>query len=167
MDNLKNILLSEISTVESYLDRLFHALLDMRQMRQLPELKELCARFDFDLGSLFESKLLRDGYVNDRIMMITPSELRERVNSSLKLVTSLILMDFNPKQTRNFTVEYINLLYSYAYELHVFSAKKTNLHCGFSYLICAQELEEEHSIKIDSSEIVLWTLLAFLVSIET
>ena len=48
MDNLKNILLSEISTVESYLDRLFHALLDMRQMRQLPELKELCARFDFD-----------------------------------------------------------------------------------------------------------------------
>ena len=127
MDNLKNILLSEISTVESYLDRLFHALLDMRQMRQLPELKELCARFDFDLGSLFESKLLRDGYVNDRIMMITPSELRERVNSSLKLVTSLILMDFNPKQTRNFTVEYINLLYSYAYELHVFSAKKTNL----------------------------------------
>ena len=131
MENLKNILLSEVSTVEAYLDRLFHALLDMRQMRQLPELKELCARFDFDLGSLFESKFLRDGYVNDRIMMITPSELRERVSSSLKMVTAFIVMDFNPKQTREFTVEFINLLYNYAYELHLFTAKKTNLEVQF------------------------------------
>lgn len=131
MENLNNLLLSEISTVEAYLDRLFHALLDMRQMRQLSELKELCTQFDLDLSAHFESKLLRDGHVNEKLMLVTPTELREKVFSALKLTTAFVAMDFDQKKTASFTVELINLLYDYAYELHLFTAKKTNLEVQF------------------------------------
>jgi len=131
MQNLQNLLLSEISTVESYIDRLFHALIDMRQMGHLPELKDLCVRFEADLGNHFETKLLRDGFLNEKFMMITPTELRQKISSAIRLTTSFVSMAFHPKKTARFTVELINILYDFSYELHFLTVKKTNLEVQF------------------------------------
>jgi len=126
-NNLKNILLSEVYSASTYIERLFHAMIEVSSLGVLPEGQSLAAKLHFDLTELFEQSLLLSKFTNTKNKFKNVKEVREFASQSQNLLSSLLKMDLDDDSLMEFTVEYINLTYRHAYEMHMLVTDYTDL----------------------------------------
>ncbi len=126
-NNLKNILLSEVYSASTYIERLFHAMIEMSSLGVLPEGQSLAAKLHFDLSELFEQNLLLAKFTNTTSKYHTVKEVRDLCTQAQNLLQALLKLGLDEASVVEFSVKYINVTYTHAYELHKLVTDYTDL----------------------------------------
>jgi len=117
-ENIRNLLTSELHCVWSYFERLTHAITDLSKIEQLPESKELTQKMNFDIVELLEVHVFSKEFINENVKSVSLRELKYKCKDTTELLERMIRLDLNSDKTLDTTVNFINLLYEYAYEWH-------------------------------------------------
>ena len=81
----------------------------------------------FDLTELFEQNLFLAKFTNTVNRFRTVKEVRQDTAQSQNLLSSMLKMDFDNNSLMEFSVEYINIIYRHAYEIHILVTDYTDL----------------------------------------
>ena len=156
--SVKNLLVSELASSSTYLNRIYHALYDLSSMINHPKTKEIAEKLYFDVTTLFETDLFPNELINKNPTLILPKSIREQIKAYSKLLESLLTLNLDEEKTIKLTVDFINILYSSAYPFHKIVTKETNLEIQYPRLNLTSmvypedaELENQH-IKVVKGE---------------
>jgi Tfp pilus assembly protein PilF len=128
MNSIQEILLSEMTQAKSYIDRLFHALVELSDGHNHPKIREAASDLTEDLEKLVRELLLKDQF--------TPASLIHRNNlksarTNFKLITNLvesfIAFGADKKELAITTAKIINTIYSHAHRIHLLTQKIASL----------------------------------------
>ena len=148
-ENKLNLLASELYTANSYIDRVFHAIINVSGLKQLPSNRKLCASLSHEVTELLKENILHPRLTGPSIHTEVPAELPpEKLKIEIKGITNIfntiISLGRDPDQTIHSTVTYINLLYKYSYKLHGNCKKQAGIEVTYPRLNSARmEYEEE------------------------
>lgn len=126
MESINSLLLAEFYTATGYLDRLLFAFTELEKIhitaRGKIQIQKLCHdSVDFFSKSFGELKLDSDNYIFET------SQFRNHIKFFHNFIESLIKLPMGSEQVNKNVIEYINLLYRNAYEIHNFIIETTNL----------------------------------------
>ena len=125
--NTRNLLMSELHSAAAYIERLFHAVVDMSNLYGRTSAKELCEGLSLDLLDYTKSAILGQEISTAPVSMTGPKATRERVKNLNQLYITLLKLDFCGEALVRNCVSYINLLYKYGHKIHKLCQKETDL----------------------------------------
>tara|TARA_B100000886_G_scaffold337407_1_gene298047 strand:- start:323 stop:1477 length:1155 start_codon:yes stop_codon:yes gene_type:complete len=128
MENSKvNLLRSELNMASSYVDRLFHGIIDLSDLDYHPELKDLIKSFEVEFRELLEGgvfqNILSHGFGDRDFSNILFREWLADLFSALEMIARLGLSDLAIDNL----IKIVNITYRLGRELHLFSLRETDL----------------------------------------
>lgn len=151
-DNIKNILLCELFSANNYIERLFHGMIDITSLGVVPEGQKVSSRLHFDLMQYIETGALKDSFTSSDLKVMGPKEVRAALKSANSMTESMIKLNFNQSVMIEYTVGLINLLYSYAKEMHETINEMTDLTVQFPRLNLATTQYDESELDLIKKE---------------
>ena len=153
-----NLLRSELNMAASYIDRLFHGVLDLSDLDYHPKLKKLTVSFEAELFNLLDGHIFRHKNLSPPDEM-APNIFREYLVNIFETVESMtrlgVAKDFLPG-----LVKLVNFSYRFGRELHLFVLHETDLAVELPRVLSAKE------INIQSSENHHPSLSEFLAPVD-
>ncbi|MBT5093375.1 MAG: tetratricopeptide repeat protein [Halobacteriovoraceae bacterium] len=125
--NFKHLLMAELHSASSYMERLFHGLVDITDLSKLPQCKALSEALYFDLMTFLESQVVAPSWVNLEPETPQMPKIRRLLQKSINLVEALVELDFDNDTTQENGVELINIIYEHAQLLHQFCGLNSTL----------------------------------------
>lgn len=136
--NLNKILLSELFGASSYLENLFTVCSHFEKTHPCPEVQNMIHDFSEDCQELLEEKILRPNLVNENIKVLTPVRNLSYALKVLKtysgLIKTLIELELHYQELVALCVDVINLIYSHAYEFHLYIQEHFEAHVEYPRL---------------------------------
>lgn len=126
-ESLKNVLLSELFSANSYLERLFHALFELKNLDHDNEISLLLNKLYFDITDIVEMEVLKDEFTDRTHRELNARELRTLIKANSFFFESLAKINKDEKASASTIVRYINTLYSYAHEFHLICKEKAQI----------------------------------------
>ena len=141
MENSKvNLVRSELNMASSYIDRLFHGLIDLSDLDYHPELKKLISPYYEEIDKMLcqniFNNILRDRFEGKSISAVMFREWIVEVFNTLEMITRLGIKD----DVISFYVQLINSGYRLGRELHLFCLKETDLVVELPRMITTKEM---------------------------
>jgi len=126
-NNGKNLLLSELSSANAYIERIFHSIFDVANIGHHQDVLQLCQKLYIDLMELFEKGLLKSEFLNENPHVVSSKMVRVKCQKAGQIIEGFLHLDINQDELTTFSVDFINLMYEYSYQLHFHCAEVTNL----------------------------------------
>jgi hypothetical protein len=141
MENSKvNLVRSELNMASSYIDRLFHGLIDLSDLDYHPELKKLISPYYEEIDKMLcqniFNNILRDRFEGTSISAVMFREWIVEVFNTLEMITRLGIKD----DVISSYVQLINSGYRLGRELHLFCLKETDLVVELPRMITTKEM---------------------------
>src|SRR5688500_18432899 len=117
--NIKNLILSELHSCTAYVERNFHALLDLSRMGHGPKVKQISNEFLEELMEFLEVNLLRANFLRPDDPEATENPvraIRQKIKAASRIIEGMVQMDFEEKSVLKLTVNFINVMYQYAHK---------------------------------------------------
>lgn len=121
------LLLSELYSAQAYVERLFHALIDMSSLQGLGECQILAAQAEFKLSELLETQVFKTELAQQEPHQADLRSLRKMLQTGSQLMRSMIELQGPHPASLKASVNWINLTYETAYELHLIISEHTQL----------------------------------------
>lgn len=119
INTAKNVLLAELYSASGYLDRLFHALLELTDLGKGTEARLIGERLFVDVYAHLSTKVLKHEQDFKPQIPMGLSEIKASIQASQKLMESQVKLGFHsPEVLVEEVVPLINIFYSYGHELH-------------------------------------------------
>jgi hypothetical protein len=136
METLSSIILAELLTATTYLDRLLFAFSDLEKLHVTPKGKNQVQKLINDLNTFFIKEFKSfDLQANETDW----SEFKRQVKVYHNAIEAMTKLPFTGQKMETMMVNYINLIYRNSYELHNFILQTTNLEIQFPRLGMIQE----------------------------
>jgi Tfp pilus assembly protein PilF len=129
--NIRNLLLGELYSAQAYIERLFHATIDISGLTHHPDMKKISHKLYRDLNQLLTKDLLQAEFVNSTVVLFSPIQIRKKVMSSSKMMEVLLQLDFDQANTVSIVIDYINFIYDHSLALHLFCEENSQLEVQF------------------------------------
>ena len=142
-DNLKNLLISELTTATAYLERIFHVIIHLSGLKSNLDVRKQITRFHYELGDFLEENLFRHEYTNENTTMPEIKNVHCEFLSANQIMDSMILLDLNQEKVSRLIVDYINLVYKTARQLHLSCREKTQLQIEYPRTGLTTIIQEE------------------------
>ena len=145
MENSKiNLLRSELNMAATYIDRLFHGILDLSDLDYHPQLKKLIEPFE---SRLFE--VLTEKIYHHKVLLVgeqgkAPNLFREHIATVFECLEQLTRLGVNDQFIEPF-IEIINVSYELGRELHLFVLRETDLAIELPRTLAAKEITKKTS----------------------
>ena len=143
MENSKiNLIRSELNMAASYIDRLFHGIIDLSDLDYHPELKRLVQPYKNEIEELLNGDIFKGilrGCDSDEISPILFREWIQEVFNTLEVITRLGVKDY-------VALSYLNIInsgYRLGRELHLFCLRETDLVVELPRTIVTKEVSFE------------------------
>ncbi len=154
MNNIKDILISELTQARSYIERLLHAATEVSEAKGHPRLRVLSS----DMTESLEN-MIREVYLNDQMTELTLVH-RESLKESkynfkilLNLLESLVFLGDEKRNMIVKTSNFINEIYNYAQPIHKIVTEDLGLDVHIPRLGLLKEIDNiekpETPLKID------------------
>lgn len=121
------LLLSELYSAQAYVERLFHALIEMSSLQGLEECQTLAAQAEFKLSELLETQVLRTELTQQNPQQAELRSLRKVLQTGSQLMRSMVQLQGPGHAALKSCVNWINTTYDTAYELHLIVSEYTQL----------------------------------------
>lgn len=161
--NLKTLCLSELHAASSYLDRIFHALIDLSLLHKNKDARDLARHFNLELYQFVDATLVHPALARDRLPMASVGESRRLARETARLMEALLNLDFNLDEHIRSAVDFINLFYQNARSFHALIEDETDLEIQLPRvnLVELREVgkEDEHqlpSFHLDLDNLLRW-----------
>lgn len=125
--NLTNILIGELHSGSGYFERILHALMDVMPYGNTPQVKEALAVVYFELSTVLESHLFAEGFKANSTYPSSGRELRHKILQCSQLLENALKLEMGGDEMQTLCTEYLNTLYSKAYDLHRLTFKLTSI----------------------------------------
>lgn len=128
MNNIEEILLSELVQARSYIERILHAITDLSQAFHRPEIRKSSSNMTENLEELIKEKFLPVQYQSQT--MIHREHLKtakQNVKSLFTYIEAVLKLSLDKKLIVNDVAEVINCAYKHAKILHDLLQKYANL----------------------------------------
>ncbi len=121
-NNTRHLLLSEIHSANSYLNRLLTVVTQVSSIDYHPRFKAILSELSFSISGLLEEKLFNPSFINTKNDQapLGNKEILKTVKSFALFFESLVEFDLEESAILKLATDYINLVYSYSNKLHVF-----------------------------------------------
>jgi len=156
--NTKNMLISELHSAAAYIERLFHAVVNMSNLYGRTSVKELCEGLSLDLLDYTKSDILAQDIELGPVNMTGPKATRERIKNLTQLYITLLKLDFGGQALVKSCVYYINLLYKYGHKFHKLCHSETELEIQYPRVnliemtIGSEPINEENPFPLDEEK---------------
>jgi len=135
-DSRLQLLASELYTANSYIDRIFHVIMNVSGLKQLPSNRKICAKFNKEVSELLEENILHPRLVGPHISreipaQICPEKFKQELNGITNIFNTIIMLARDPEQTIHVSVQYINMIYKFARDLHQNCKKQGNIDISY------------------------------------
>ena len=156
MKSFSSLLLAEFYTATGYIDRLLFAFTDLEKLHLTPRgkiqaQKILQESVDFLCDHFTDLKLNNEDYIFET------SKFKTQLQSIEKFIESLIKLPMRSEASDKNVINYINMLYRNAYEIHNFIIESTQLEVQLPRTGLA-EMEVILNLKNDQSAAPLFSL---------
>jgi len=145
--NIRNILASELYSASTYFERICHAIITITGMEQHARARKAFSELYFDLTGLLENSFLKEEFVCQKIpspmTFLGPKQIRDKVKNAGLMLENFLKLDFNIDSTIPLLVNFINLLYEYSYDLHLFCHERSDLEIQYPRLNILEMTESE------------------------
>lgn len=159
-NNIKNILTAELQTSTNYLERIFHAIINITHLNHLEEFERLCHHLHFDSNNLITTYLLKEYFQATDLTARSPQYILEKNKLLTNLLTTFLRLDFNENKTVELSVNFINLQYEHAHKFHLFCDQKSNIEIQYPR-INVIEMHELDNCNIPKFSLSLETIQEF------
>ena len=126
MKSINSLLLAEFYSARGYLDRLLFAFIDLESIHLTPKGKIQLQKLNHDSGD-FICHHFSELQLNNVGHTFEMSQFKNQINFFHQFIESLIKLPVSSDKVNSNVIEYINLLYRNAYEIHHFIISVTNL----------------------------------------
>jgi Tfp pilus assembly protein PilF len=162
MDSTSSLLHSEFFTATGYFDRLLFALTDVSEFHFTPSGRDLFMNTFIKYESFFKNKLNFENEINNesQFKILT---FKKNIRHFHQYIEKYLNLPFNNSKKWNMIVEYINLTYECAHEIHNYTLKHTQYDVQYPRMALIKErffekseedLNESKSFYIDFSDIL-------------
>lgn len=149
MEKLKPLLLSEVYSAKTYLDRLLFVFFDQSKLYQEPKFERALQCFHFDLMTIIEAEFLGADLTNDEQddqAEFNIMEIRSKIKNSFQFLEAVILLQVKEEALLEKTSSMLNLIYRYCHEFHSMALEWTKLDIAYPRLnlisMCIQDVRE-------------------------
>lgn len=128
MNSIQEILLSEMTQAKSYIDRLFHALVELSDGHNHPKVREACSDLTEDLETLVRTNLLQEKFTSTHLIHRNNlKSARQNFKVTTSFVESFITFGSDKKDLAITISMIINTIYKHAYRIHLLTQKVAEL----------------------------------------
>jgi Tfp pilus assembly protein PilF len=126
MESINSLLLAEFYTATGYLDRLLFSFTELEKNHLTPRGKIQIQKLCHDSVNFFIKNFSELNFINDDYIFET-SQFKNHIKFFHNFIESLIKLPVSSDKASKKVIEYINLLYRNAFEIHNFIVESTNL----------------------------------------
>ena len=144
MENSKiNVVRSELNMACSYIDRLFHGIIDLSDLDYHPELKKLINPFYQKISKILNVEVFQLTLAEmDSGVLISPIKFREWISEVFNSLEVITRLGFKDSLIAPY-LEIINTGYRLGRELHLFCLRETDLVVELPRMVGSQEVKQD------------------------
>lgn len=126
MESINSLLLAEFYTATGYLDRLLFAFTELERIHLTPRGKMQIQKLCQETANFFSKTFVEMSFESDDYIFET-SQFKNHIKFFHNFTESLIKLPIRSEKSDKNVIEYINLLYRNAFEIHNFIIENTTL----------------------------------------